>query len=60
VYSRRRELDRAFEWLQRAYAVPDPGLINVKSDPLLRNLRGDLRGDPRYVTLLKKMNLPTN
>ena len=32
VYARRRELDRAFEWLERAYALPDVGLVNVKSD----------------------------
>jgi len=54
VYAYRRELDSAFEWLERAYAVPDTALIHVKSDPLLRNLRGD----PRYRALLKKMNLP--
>ena len=54
VYARRRELDRAFEWLERAYALPDIGLIYVKSDPLLRNLRGD----PRYRALLNKMKLP--
>jgi TolB-like protein/Tfp pilus assembly protein PilF len=54
VYAHRRELDRAFEWLERAYALPDTGLLIVKSDPLLRNLRGD----PRYRALLKKMNLP--
>ena len=54
VYAYRRELDRAFEWLERAYALPDTGLIHVKSDPLLRNLRGD----PRYRALLRKMNLP--
>ena len=54
VYARRRELDRAFEWLERAYALPDIGLIYVKSDPLLRNLHGD----PRYRALLKRVNLP--
>src|SRR2546426_2793733 len=54
VYARRRNLDRAFEWLERAYALPDVGLIDVKSDPLLQNLHGD----PRYRALLKKMNLP--
>lgn len=54
VYAWRRELDRAFEWLERAYALPDPGLIHVKANPLLRNLRGD----PRYRALLKKMKLP--
>ena len=54
VYARRRNLDRAFEWLERAYALPDVGLIDVKSDPLLRNLHRDLRWKP----FLKKMNLP--
>ena len=54
VYTRRGELDRAFEWLDRAYALPDPGLIYVKSDPLMRNLHGD----PRYRPFLKKVNLP--
>jgi tetratricopeptide (TPR) repeat protein len=54
VYAYRLELDRAFEWLDRAYAFHDTGLTLVKSDPLLRNLHGD----PRYRALLKKMNLP--
>jgi TolB-like protein/tetratricopeptide (TPR) repeat protein len=56
VYARRRELDHAFDWLERAYALPDVGLIHVKPDPLLRNLHGD----PRYTALLKKMNLPVD
>src|SRR5256885_384712 len=54
VYAHRRDLDHAFEWVDRAYAFGDTGLSFVKSDPLLRNLRGD----PRYRALLKKMNLP--
>jgi len=54
VYAWRRELNRAFEWLERAYALPDPGLIHVKANPLLRNVRGD----PRYRALLEKMKLP--
>ena len=32
----------------------DAGLIYFKYDPLLRSLRGD----PRYATLLTRMNLP--
>ncbi len=54
VYSRRGEKDRALDWLERAYAQRDPGLLLVKSDPLLRSVRGD----SRYTALLKKMNLP--
>ena len=56
VYAHRLDLDRAFEWLERAYVFHDTGLTLVKSDPLLRNLRGD----PRYRALLKKMNLPVD
>ena len=54
VYSRRGENGRAIEWLERAYSQRDPGLLNLKEDPLLSNLRGD----PRYTALLKKMKLP--
>lgn len=55
VYAYRDEADRAFEWLELAYARHDPGLACIKYDPLLSNLRRDLR----YEYLLKKMHLPT-
>ena len=54
VYAFRGEIDRAFEWLDRAYIQRDPGLPEVKGDPLLIRLRSD----PRYAALLKKMRLP--
>jgi TolB-like protein/Tfp pilus assembly protein PilF len=54
VYAYRGELDKAFEWLDRAYEVRDPGTPEVKIDPLLNNLRHD----PRYSEFLKKMRLP--
>jgi hypothetical protein len=53
VYAWRGEKDRSFEWLQRAYAQREE-IQHLKVDPLLRKLRGD----PRYVALLKKMKLP--
>jgi TolB-like protein/Flp pilus assembly protein TadD len=53
VYAFRGENDHAFEWLDRTFAEHDPGLTTVKSDPLLKNLRHD----PRYAALLKKMRL---
>jgi serine/threonine-protein kinase len=56
VYAWLGETDHAFEWLDRAFAQRDGGLTLVKMDPLLRKLRGD----PRYKTLLKKMNLPVD
>jgi TolB-like protein/DNA-binding winged helix-turn-helix (wHTH) protein/Tfp pilus assembly protein PilF len=55
VYAFRNESDKAFEWLGRAYAQRDSGLIQAKVDPLLKNLHSD----PRYTTFLKKLNLPT-
>jgi eukaryotic-like serine/threonine-protein kinase len=54
VYAYRGGTDKAFEWLDRAYQQRDAGMPEVKIDPLLRNLRHD----PRYATLLKKMRLP--
>jgi tetratricopeptide (TPR) repeat protein len=54
VYAFRNQSDEAFEWLDRAYAQRDPGLIATKVAPLLKNLHGD----PRYAAFLKKLNLP--
>jgi tetratricopeptide (TPR) repeat protein len=54
IYAFRNQSDKAFEWLGRAYAQHDGGLIETKVDPLLKNLRND----PRYAAFLKKLNLP--
>jgi len=53
VYAFRNQSDDAFEWLDRAYAQRDGGLIATKVDPLLKNLHND----SRYAALLKKLNL---
>jgi TolB-like protein len=49
----RGEADRAFEWLEKAYAARDPGLMHTANDPLLKSLHGDHRW-PRFV---QKMGL---
>jgi TolB-like protein/DNA-binding winged helix-turn-helix (wHTH) protein len=54
VYGYRGESDRAFEWLDRAYQQHDGGLLVLKIDPLMANLRQD----HRYSDLLRKMRLP--
>ena len=54
IYAFRGEKDKAFEWLEKAYAKKDSWLIWLKGDPLLKNLEGD----PRHTVFLKKMNLP--
>jgi len=53
VYAWRGEKDRAFEWLERAYAQR-LGLADLKIAPIFRKIRDD----PRFTALIKKMNLP--
>jgi TolB-like protein/DNA-binding winged helix-turn-helix (wHTH) protein/Flp pilus assembly protein TadD len=55
VYAYRGESDKSFEWLERAYEQRDPGLPEINSDPLFKNLHHD----PRYIEVLKKMRLAT-
>jgi tetratricopeptide (TPR) repeat protein len=52
-YAARNDRDRAFAWLERAYRQHDGGLLNLKVDSRFRNLRQD----PRYTQLLRRMNL---
>jgi len=54
VYAFQNQSDEAFEWLDRAYAQRDSGLIGTKVDPLLKSLHND----PRFAAFLKKLNLP--
>ncbi|HET7107485.1 MAG TPA: winged helix-turn-helix domain-containing protein [Candidatus Acidoferrum sp.] len=53
VHAHRGETSQAFEWLERAYREHDPGLNQIKSDPLLT----PLRSEERYKSLLKRMRL---
>ena len=53
AYAYRGEADKAIEWLERAYQQHDSGLTALKTDPLFNNLRQN----PRYLELLKKMSL---
>jgi TolB-like protein len=52
-YAYRGEVDRAFEWLDRAYRRHDDQLERIKGHPLLKNLQADTR----YAVLLRKMRL---
>ena len=53
-YGCRKDLDRAFEWLDRAYRQHDTELTSLKGSPCTK----DLESDPRYKALRRKMNLP--
>ena len=55
VYAWKGDAERAFQWLDRAAAQRDAGLIFLKFDPLLATLRSDRR----YVAWLKRMGLST-
>jgi tetratricopeptide (TPR) repeat protein len=54
VYAFRGASDKAFEWLERAYAQKDPNLVVLKNHEILKNIESD----PRYKAFLRKMNLP--
>jgi TolB-like protein len=53
VYAWRGEKDKAFSWLQRAYAQRDSDLTYIKYEPLLASLRSD----PRFAAMLDKLAL---
>jgi serine/threonine-protein kinase len=53
VHAYRGEVDDAFRWLDRAYREHDIGMLDLKTDPLLRSLHGD----PRFQALLSRMRL---
>jgi tetratricopeptide (TPR) repeat protein len=54
IHAWRGEADRAFEWLDRAFAQRDVGMLWVRIDPLFRKVHGD----PRWKPFLRKMTLP--
>jgi serine/threonine-protein kinase len=54
VHAWRGEKDLAFEWLERSYTQHDVGMTRLSYDPTLASLRDD----PRFATLLKKMQFP--
>jgi hypothetical protein len=49
----RGETELAFEWLDRAYAQQDGGLMLAKTDRLLTGLQAD----PRFAVLLRKIGM---
>jgi TolB-like protein/Flp pilus assembly protein TadD len=53
IYAFRRDNDRAFEWLERAYRQRDPGLAWARPDIFLENLHAD----PRWEIFMHKLGL---
>ena len=54
VFAARGQVDRAFEWLERAYEQKDGGLSEMKMEPSFRSLHHD----PRWSVFLAKVGLP--
>lgn len=54
LYARLGEKDQAFEWLEKAYAQRADGVLRLIEDLGFDNLRSD----PRYADLLKRIGLP--
>jgi tetratricopeptide (TPR) repeat protein len=53
AYAWRNEVDKAFDWLERAYAQRDPGVVYAAVDVLL----APLHGDPRWPPFLRRLGL---
>jgi tetratricopeptide (TPR) repeat protein len=49
----RGEYEPAFDWLERAYAQRDPGVVNTAFDPHFK----PMHADPRWVAFMRKMGL---
>jgi TolB-like protein len=46
---------KALDWLEVAWRMRDPGLVYLKTDPLLEALHGE----PRFQALLRKLKFPS-
>jgi TolB-like protein/Tfp pilus assembly protein PilF len=53
IYSELNKIDEAFKYLDEAYNQHDIALIHILTDEAIDNLRTD----PRYIELIKKMDL---
>lgn len=53
AYARLGEKDQAFAWLERAYAEHDSGMVSLGVEPIFN----EMRSDPRFQSLLKRLNL---
>ncbi len=53
VYGLRKEPDKMFDWLERAYTGHDPGLTQLLGTPFILNYRDD----PRFAALCQKLKV---
>ena len=54
IYAQRGDKAKALEWLETALKLRDPGLISVKTEPLL----DPLRQEPRFQAIERELKFP--
>ena len=54
LYTRASNTDKALEWLENAYKEHDNNMYSISADPIF----DEISSDPRFLKLLKDMNLP--
>jgi tetratricopeptide (TPR) repeat protein len=55
VYAQRGDNPKALEWLETALRLRDPGLKNLKTDPLME----PLRKEARFQALMRELKFPS-
>jgi len=56
IYAQRGDRTQALRWLDTTMRLRDPGLLELKTDPLL----DPLRAEPRFQADLRKLNFPAD
>ena len=54
IYAQWGDVAKAIEWLGRAVRLPDPGVVYVKTDPLM----DPLRKEPRFQAIERELKFP--
>jgi hypothetical protein len=54
IYAQRGDRDKALEWLETAVRMRDPGLVFLKTDPLM----DPLRNEPRFQAAERALKFP--
>ena len=55
IYAQWGNRAKALEWLETAWRLRDPGLENLKTDPLL----DPIRQEPRFQAIARELKFPT-
>jgi TolB-like protein/tetratricopeptide (TPR) repeat protein len=54
IYAQWGDRAKALEWLETAWRLRDPGLVYLKTEPLL----DPLRNEPRFQAIMRQLNFP--